>query len=184
MTPGLKRCLASSAAQRTSGSSSSEQEINRHVCSRERGMPGSQSSRRAPPERRSAIDAILEPKPQLIVMDHNSSLRPALWPACRRSFQSCTYEHQPDRLPQSNYARPTLTHEHAEQEAGTRFERTTHCTPVLHGALAYLECRLDTAQDAGDHTISIAEVEDVVVRDGNPLLYFRGNYREISVPKS
>ena len=55
---------------------------------------------------------------------------------------------------------------------------------MLHGALAYLECRLDTAQDAGDHTISIAEVEDVVVRDGNPLLYFRGNYREISVPKS
>jgi len=55
---------------------------------------------------------------------------------------------------------------------------------VLHGALAYLECRLDTAQDAGDHTIFIAEVEDVVVRDGNPLLYFRGNYREIGMPKS
>ena len=49
----------------------------------------------------------------------------------------------------------------------------------LHGALAYLECRLHTAQDAGDHTIFIAEVEDVVVRQGDPLLYFRGEYREI-----
>ncbi len=77
------------------------------------------------------------------------------------------------------YALPVTTHENAEQEAGARFDRTAHGTPVLHGALAYLECRLDTAQDAGDHTIFIAEVEDVVVRDGNPLLYFRGEYRKL-----
>jgi flavin reductase (DIM6/NTAB) family NADH-FMN oxidoreductase RutF len=69
------------------------------------------------------------------------------------------------------------THEKAEEEAGARFDRTDHGTPVMHGALVYLECRLETAQDAGDHTIFIAEVEDVVVRDGNPLLYFRGGYR-------
>ena len=50
---------------------------------------------------------------------------------------------------------------------------------MLHGALAYLECRLHTAQDAGDHTIFIAEVEDVVVREGEPLLFFRGKYRQI-----
>ncbi|MBZ5597900.1 MAG: flavin reductase family protein [Acidobacteriia bacterium] len=77
------------------------------------------------------------------------------------------------------YARPQRTHERAELEAGARFERTPHGTPVLRGALAYLECRLHTAQDAGDHTIFIAEVEDVVVRQGNPLLYFRANYRMI-----
>jgi flavin reductase (DIM6/NTAB) family NADH-FMN oxidoreductase RutF len=77
------------------------------------------------------------------------------------------------------YARPMPTHEEAEEQAGARFDRTAHGTPVLHGALAYLECRLHTAQDAGDHTIFIAEVEDVVVREGDPLLYFRGKYREI-----
>jgi len=49
----------------------------------------------------------------------------------------------------------------------------------LHGALAYLECRLHSAQAAGDHTIFIAEVEDVVVRDGEPLLFFRGKYRKV-----
>ena len=54
-----------------------------------------------------------------------------------------------------------------------------HGTPVLHGALAYLECRLNTAEDAGDHTIFIAQVEDVVVREGEPLLYFRGKYHDI-----
>lgn len=66
---------------------------------------------------------------------------------------------------------------------GASFDRTPHGTPVLHGALAYLECRLHTAQDAGDHTIFIAEVEDVVVREGNPLLFFRGKYRAIGPAK-
>ncbi len=77
------------------------------------------------------------------------------------------------------YALPVATHEHAEAEAGARFDRTAHGTPVLHGALAYLECRLQSAQDAGDHTIFIAEVEAVVVRQGEPLLFFRGKYHEI-----
>jgi flavin reductase (DIM6/NTAB) family NADH-FMN oxidoreductase RutF len=77
------------------------------------------------------------------------------------------------------YARTVRTHEEAEREAGARFERTAHGTPVLQGALAYLECRLHTAQNAGDHTIFIAEVEDVVVHEGDPLLFFRGEYRGI-----
>jgi flavin reductase len=77
------------------------------------------------------------------------------------------------------YARPVHTHEHAEQEAGARFDRTAQGTPILHGALAYLECRLQSAEEAGDHTIFIAEVEDVVVRLGDPLLFFRGKYRKI-----
>jgi len=76
------------------------------------------------------------------------------------------------------YARSVETHQHAE-EAGARFERTAHGTPVLQGALAYLECRLQTTQAAGDHTIFIAEVEDVVVREGEPLLFFRGQYRQM-----
>ena len=79
------------------------------------------------------------------------------------------------------YARSSESHQHAEQ-AGARFERTKHGTPVLHGALAYLECRLHTAQAAGDHTIFIAEVEDVVFREGEPLLFYRGEYRAIGAP--
>jgi flavin reductase len=77
------------------------------------------------------------------------------------------------------YARPARTHEHAESEAGARFERTAHGTPRLQGALAYLECKLHSAAPAGDHTIFIAEVEDVVVGNGDPLLFFRGKYRKV-----
>lgn len=76
------------------------------------------------------------------------------------------------------YALPIPDHAGA-QHVGARFDRTSHQTPVLHGALAYLECRLHLSQDAGDHTIFIAEVEEVVVREGEPLLYFRGKYASV-----
>ena len=78
-----------------------------------------------------------------------------------------------------HYANPDRDPARTEAETGARFDRTRHGTPVLKGALAYLECRLQTAQDAGDHTIFIAEVEDVVVRGGKPLLYFQSGYRSI-----
>ena len=84
-------------------------------------------------------------------------------------------EHQ--RAISDYYARPERTHERAEAEAGARFNRTRHGTPILHGSLAYLECRLHSTQEAGDHTIFIAEVEDVIVHAGEPLLFFRGKYR-------
>ena len=80
------------------------------------------------------------------------------------------------------YARPERTHERAEQEAGARFKRTAHGTPVLDGALAYFECRLHSVQDAGDHTIFIAEVEEVALWEGRPLLFHRGKYHEIGDP--
>jgi flavin reductase (DIM6/NTAB) family NADH-FMN oxidoreductase RutF len=85
-----------------------------------------------------------------------------------------------NQQPISEYFARTLQSQHdAEAKAGARFERTKHGTPVLHGALAYLECCLQSTHPAGDHTIFIAEVEDVVVREGEPLLFFRGNYRKI-----
>src|SRR5579864_8432974 len=86
---------------------------------------------------------------------------------------------QDQRAISEYYARPARTHEHAEEEAGARFDRTQHGTPMLRGALAYLECRLHSSQEAGDHTIFIAEVQDVVVRAGEPLLFFRGEYRKV-----
>ena len=77
-----------------------------------------------------------------------------------------------------HYADPKRDSVGAER-TGAHFDRTSQGTPVLHEALAYLECRLQDAREAGDHTIFIAEVEDVVVRDGSPLLFFRSEYRGV-----
>jgi flavin reductase (DIM6/NTAB) family NADH-FMN oxidoreductase RutF len=121
----------------------------------------------------------LDPLLVLVCVDHRARTHGHLH-AKKRFGVNVLAENQ--RAISEYYARTTATEQHAEKEAGARFDRTAHGTPVLHGALAYLECRLHCAQDAGDHTIFIAEVEDVVVRQGDPLLYFRGKYREIGAP--
>jgi flavin reductase (DIM6/NTAB) family NADH-FMN oxidoreductase RutF len=118
----------------------------------------------------------LDPMFVLICVDHTASTH-ALLHAKKRFGINVLAENQ--RAISEYYASPVRTHERAEAEAGARFDRTQHGTPILHGSLAYLECRLHSAQDAGDHTIFIAEVEDVVVRQGDPLLFFRGEYRKV-----
>ncbi len=118
----------------------------------------------------------LDPMLVLVCVDHSTRTHAHLH-AKKRFGINVLGEDQ--RAISEYYARAQRTHENAEVDAGARFERTKHGTPVLQGSLAYLECRLDSAQDAGDHTIFIAEVEDVVVRDGEPLLFFQGKYRKV-----
>ncbi len=52
--------------------------------------------------------------------------------------------------------------------------------PLLQDALATVECRIVDALPGGDHTIFIGEVEGSTVREGKPLLYFRGGYGQVS----
>jgi flavin reductase (DIM6/NTAB) family NADH-FMN oxidoreductase RutF len=118
----------------------------------------------------------LDPLLVLVCVDHNTRTHAHLHAKKRFGINVLSEE---QRAISEYYARPARTHEHAEEEAGARFDRTQHSTPRLQGALAYLECRLHSAEEAGDHTIFIAEVEDVVVRDGEPLLFFRGKYRKL-----
>ncbi len=118
----------------------------------------------------------LEPLLLLVCVDHAAQTHAHLRAKKRFGVNILAEGQQPIS---EFYARRVELQGDAEQEAGARFDRTAHGTPVLHGALAYLECRLKSTQEAGDHTIFIAEVEEVVVREGEPLLYFRGRYREI-----
>lgn len=117
----------------------------------------------------------LDPMLVLVCVDHRARTHAHLH-ARKRFGVNVLASHQ--RSISEYYAKSTAKHQHAE-EAGARFERTNHGTPVLQEALAYLECKLHSAQDAGDHTIFIGEVEDVVVREGDPLTYFRGKYRHV-----
>ncbi len=118
----------------------------------------------------------LDPPLVLVCVDHSTRTHTHLH-AKKRFGINVLCEDQ--RAISEYYARAERTHENAAAEAGARFDRTKHGTPMLHGALAYLECRLESAQVAGDHTIFIAQVEDVVVREGEPLLFFRAKYRKV-----
>ena len=58
-----------------------------------------------------------------------------------------------------------------------RTEGTT--TPVLSGAVAWLDCTVAQAVDAGDHTVFIGRVEAAAADGGAPLIYWRGAYRTL-----
>ncbi len=54
----------------------------------------------------------------------------------------------------------------------------TSGSPILDGALAYLDCRLHAEHAAGDHDIFIGEVLELGSRENSePLIFHRGQYR-------
>ena len=50
--------------------------------------------------------------------------------------------------------------------------------PILEDTLVNVACKLYDSHEAGDHTLFIGEVLNVVVKDEEPLLYFEGSYKE------
>ena len=64
----------------------------------------------------------------------------------------------------------------AARRLDIRYDRMNSGTPVVSGTLACLDCSVVQAHAAGDHTIFVAEVKEVRVSDGAPLVYFRGRY--------
>lgn len=57
-------------------------------------------------------------------------------------------------------------------------------TPVVADTIANLDCIVLQAHSAGDHTIFVAEVQEVAVAEGDPLLYFRGRYAATRKPQN
>jgi flavin reductase (DIM6/NTAB) family NADH-FMN oxidoreductase RutF len=68
----------------------------------------------------------------------------------------------------------------AEQRLGIHFRPTTGGAPVIEGTLLQMGCNLIASHLAGDHTIFVGEVHDAEMHEGEPLLYFRGEYRRIA----
>lgn len=55
-----------------------------------------------------------------------------------------------------------------------------NAAPLIFGAAATIECDLETTHQSGDHFIVIGRVTKVVTSaERQPLLYFRGGYRQL-----
>jgi flavin reductase (DIM6/NTAB) family NADH-FMN oxidoreductase RutF len=67
----------------------------------------------------------------------------------------------------------------SDKFAGVAWRTGLGEVPVLEDALVTLECRLAYAHEGGDHTIFVGLVEKSQVRNENPLIYWRGNYRKL-----
>jgi len=57
---------------------------------------------------------------------------------------------------------------------GIGFSRTE-----LGDVLCWMQCRIVARHPSGDHVIIVGQVESADVRDGKPLLYYRGGYAQL-----
>jgi flavin reductase (DIM6/NTAB) family NADH-FMN oxidoreductase RutF len=121
----------------------------------------------------------LDPLLVLVCVDQKSHLLPLLQQ--RRVFGvSMLKEHH---KPWSVYfAQPNQSAD-AETGLGIRYRWTAAGVPVLEDTLAHLVCRVVATHMAGDHTIFLAEVQAAEIFSGEPLLFFRSQYRQIAPPR-
>jgi flavin reductase (DIM6/NTAB) family NADH-FMN oxidoreductase RutF len=68
----------------------------------------------------------------------------------------------------------------AEERLGISYRRMQKGVPVIDGTLAQLACTIVAAHLSGDHTIFVAEVDAAEAHSGEPLLFFRGEYRQVA----
>lgn len=54
---------------------------------------------------------------------------------------------------------------------------------IIKDALANIVCNVYGKQVAGDHTLFIGEVEDIILREGKPLTFYEGQYGQLAAPQ-
>jgi flavin reductase (DIM6/NTAB) family NADH-FMN oxidoreductase RutF len=85
-------------------------------------------------------------------------------------------------LPQAaeRLARRFAGNETADKFTGIAFREEVTGAPVLDDALAWVDCRVAHAYEAGDHTIFVGEVVAGDAREDEPLVYYRGGFNRLA----
>lgn len=117
----------------------------------------------------------LEPMLILVCVDEKAKILPLLHE--KKQFGISVLKQGQQAI--SEYFAQSEQHAEAEERLALRYRRTPSGVPVLEGTALQLSCSVVDAYVAGDHTIFVASVEDAEVQGGEPLLFFRGEYRHI-----
>src|SRR5579859_9566 len=121
----------------------------------------------------------LDPFLILVCVDQRSHLLPLL--KQNRFFGvSVLKEHQ---QPVSVYFAQAEQTPEAEASLGVRFRWTPAGIPLLEDTIAQIVCRVVASYIAGDHTIFLGEVQSAELFPGEPLLFFRSQYRQLGPPR-
>jgi flavin reductase (DIM6/NTAB) family NADH-FMN oxidoreductase RutF len=118
----------------------------------------------------------LDPMLILVCVDHRAKMLPLL--EKKKHFGVSVLKAGQEAI--SEYFAKREHSSEAEQRLGIHFRATPGGAPVIDGTLLQMGCRVVGAHVAGDHTIFIGEVQDAEMHEGEPLLYFRGEYRKIA----
>lgn len=116
----------------------------------------------------------LEPPQILVCLNQNSDTGSAIMES--RHFAVNILSAKQENV--SNLFAGATSHE--QRFASVPWQAGNTGAPVLTEALASLECKVVQQIQAGSHWIVIGEVENVICRDGSPLMYYHGGYRQLT----
>jgi len=56
-------------------------------------------------------------------------------------------------------------------------------SPILADVLAWIDCRIESVQDAGDHFLVAAQILEMQTsrQDGHPLVFYRGGFANVEL---
>ncbi|MCK9902686.1 flavin oxidoreductase [Parafrankia colletiae] len=115
----------------------------------------------------------LTPPLILFCAAHTSST----WPSIRAAGRFCVNvlaEHQEELSRQ-------FTARGEDRFRGVDWRPAPSGAPILPGTAAWLDCRIETLHEAGDHTIVVGRVDQLALEDAEaaPLLYYRSRYARL-----
>ncbi len=117
----------------------------------------------------------LNPMLILVCVDERAKILPLLHK--KKRFGISVLKHGQQAI--SEYFAQSEQNSEAEHRLALHYRSTSNGVPVLEGTLLQLSCSVAAAHVAGDHTIIVGKVEDGKIQSGEPLLFFRGEYRHI-----
>ncbi|MDT3439203.1 MULTISPECIES: flavin reductase family protein [unclassified Pseudofrankia] len=99
------------------------------------------------------------------------------WPAIRATGRFCVNilaEHQEELSRQ-------FTGRSDDRFRGIGWRPSGSGAPILPGVASWMDCRIETLHEAGDHTIVIGRIDEHAVEDEQvtPLLYYRSRYARL-----
>jgi flavin reductase (DIM6/NTAB) family NADH-FMN oxidoreductase RutF len=118
----------------------------------------------------------LEPMLILVCVDHRAKMLPLL--EKKKRFGISVLKAGQEAI--SEYFAKGEQSAEAEERLLIRYRWTPGGIPVLENTILHLSCKVITSHVSGDHTIFVGEVEEAESHEGEPLLYFRGEYRRIA----
>jgi flavin reductase (DIM6/NTAB) family NADH-FMN oxidoreductase RutF len=118
----------------------------------------------------------LEPMLILVCVDQRAKLLPLL--DKKRRFGVSVLKEGQEAI--SEYFAKGEQSVEAEERLSIRYHWTRGGIPLLDDTLLHLSCSVVASYITGDHTIFVAEVEAAEMYEGEPLVFFRGEYRKIA----
>lgn len=70
----------------------------------------------------------------------------------------------------------------ADKFTGSGFALSDRGLPVMTDASAVLECSVYERYDGGDHVIIVGRVEDAILGEHDPVVYFRRDFHRLPLP--